>query len=389
MAGDFWGVLAAHHKNTADELRAGGPVVEVDGAYHLTRREDVLAVLQNSEVYSAVRQRGAAILAGFDVVALDALPLTLDPPDHTRYRKMLAPLLAGAVRDLVPVLTGQAGALIDAVAASGGCDAMASVAHPFAAQAFMTLCGFPLDDSDRVARWVGTLLDPSTDDGCPYLSAVFEMFGYLTAAVGERRSNPGLAGVLSPLVAGLNDSEAVAMSMVLALGGLEIVATTACNALWVLAMDPQLRDVLLDDPKQVPVFVDEILRLEPTMEPARWCTRDVTIAGVQIPAGSAVRLHLGVINRDEGDGITVVDGRIVRRRHWSFGAGPHRCPGAHLARAELTVMITEWLRRIPEFSLDVSGIYKGGAVPLPRLPLRWSVAKPAVPRLETPAGVVE
>jgi cytochrome P450 len=85
----------------------------------------------------------------------------------------------------------------------------------------------------------------------------------------------------------------------------------------------------------------------------RVTTEAVTVAGVTIPAGAQVRLCLGAVNRDgsdltSGDDV-VMDGKL--HRHWSFGGGAHRCLGSHLARMELSIVITEWLRHIPEFEL--------------------------------------
>ena len=128
------------------------------------------------------------------------------------------------------------------------------------------------------------------------------------------------------------------------------------TALLELARNPELRATLRDDPDQMDVFVEEIVRLEPPapMLP-RVTTAEVTIGDITLPPDTQVRLCIGAINRDDSDEIStndvVMDGKV--HRHWGFGGGPHRCLGSHLARMELKLILDEWLRRIPEFSVKV------------------------------------
>lgn len=85
----------------------------------------------------------------------------------------------------------------------------------------------------------------------------------------------------------------------------------------------------------------------------RVITEMVTVGGMTVPAGSHVRLCMAAVNRDGSDATSidelVLDGKV--RRHWGFGGGPHRCLGSHLARMELTVIVSEWLNRILDFEL--------------------------------------
>ena len=120
-----------------------------------------------------------------------------------------------------------------------------------------------------------------------------------------------------------------------------------------LARRPHLRTELCENPDQIRVFVEEIVRLESSAPIVpRVTTEDVTVAGITPPAGSQVRLCLGAINRDGSDAISgddlVMDGKV--HKHWGFGGGPHRCVGSRLARMEMNVVVTEWLSRIPSSS---------------------------------------
>ncbi|MCW2689233.1 MAG: Cytochrome, partial [Mycobacterium sp.] len=189
------------------------------------------------------------------------------------------------------------------------------------------------------------------------LTPALELFTYLTDAITKHRANPG-PDILSQVLTGddpLDDAEAIGLSYLFVLAGLDTVTSALGSALLKLAREPQLRRKLRDDPEQVKVFVDEIVRLEPPAPVVPRVTTDsVTIGDITLPAGSQVRLCLGAINRDDSDAISandvVMDGKV--HRHWGFGGGPHRCLGSHLARMELTLITNEWLRRVPDFDVE-------------------------------------
>jgi cytochrome P450 len=185
---------------------------------------------------------------------------------------------------------------------------------------------------------------------------------------------------LSQLLTGddaLDDAEAIGLSYLFVLAGLDTVTAAMTAALLELARNPQLRATLRDDPSQMSVFVEEIVRLEPPapMVP-RVTTAEVTIGDVTLPPDTQVRLCIGAINRDDSDSTStndvVMDGKV--HRHWGFGGGPHRCLGSHLARMEMTLIIGEWLHRIPEFSLEPGFtpeiVFPANTFALARLPLR-------------------
>jgi cytochrome P450 len=152
----------------------------------------------------------------------------------------------------------------------------------------------------------------------------------------------------------LNDTEAIGLSLVFVLAGLDTVTSAIGATMLELAQHPELRSSLRENPDGVSEFVEEMIRLEPSAPiVGRVTTEPVTVAGVTLPAGAEVRLCLGAINRDGSDAISgddfVMDGKL--HKHWGFGGGPHRCLGSHLARMELKLVVTEWLSRIPEFEL--------------------------------------
>ena len=358
-------------------LRDAGPVVFMNGWYYLTRRVDVLTALRNPELFSA---RLALQPPGS---ALPMVPLGFDPPEHTRYRKILQPFFSpSALSTSLPVLKEHAKAMITALAAQGGCEGMADFANLYPFQVFLALYGLPLADRDRLITWKDSILATSS---LPYptdadLAPGRELYSYLCEAIEHRRQNPG-SDILSQLLSAqdsLEFIEVLGMTHLLLLAGLDTVTAAIGFSLFELARSPQLRTALRRNPRDIRVFIEEIVRLEPSAPVApRVTTETVAIGGMTLPAGAPVRLCLAAINRDGSDAIStdelVMDGKV--HKHWGFGGGVHRCLGSHLARMELSVVVEEWLEAIPEFDLPPGYLpeigYPAKTFALKALPLRY------------------
>jgi cytochrome P450 len=356
--------------------RDAGPVVYMDGWFYLTRRDDVLDALRKPEVFSSKK--------AFDMLGspLPLVPIAFDPPEHTRFRHVLQPFFSPhTLGEMLPALQQQAVDIVGAVAARRECEVMADIAIPYPSQVFLTLFGLPLEDRDRLIAWkdgVINLADRPSLEGVD-LTPALELFSYLTDAINERRQNPD-RDILSQVLTGehaLDDAEAIGLSYLFVLAGLDTVTSSMGSALLELARNPELQAALRDDPEQIKVFIEEIVRLEPPAPLVpRMTTEAVTIGDVTLPAGAQVRLLLGAINRDESDEIStnhvVMDGKV--HRHWGFGGGPHRCLGSHLARMELTLIVDEWLKRVPAFELAPGYtpeiVFPANTFALASLPLR-------------------
>jgi cytochrome P450 len=358
-------------------LRDAGPVVLSDGWYALTRREDVLAALRNPNVFSSKK--------AFEVVGapLPLVPAAFDPPEHTRFRRILQPFFSPhALGAILPSMQAQVVDIIESIAGRGECEVMADLATPYPSQVFLTLFGLPLQDRERLIGWKDAIIElsiPNAASETPDLTPALELFGYLTDAVAAHRRAPG-DDVLSRVLAAddaLTDDEALGMAFFFVLAGLDTVTSAIGAAMLELARRPDVRTRLCERPDEISVFVEEIVRLESSAPVVpRVTTEDVTVAGVMLPKGSRVRLCLGAINRDGTDALSgddlVMDGKV--HKHWGFGGGPHRCVGSHLARMEMKVVVTEWLSRIPHFELapgyQPEITWPSPTCTLPRLPLR-------------------
>ncbi|MGB6209849.1 cytochrome P450 [Mycobacterium sp.] len=333
-------------------LRDAGPVVFMNGYYYLTRREDVLTALRNPKVFSsrlALQPPGSPI---------PVVPLAFDPPEHTRYRKILQPFFSPhGLSQSRPVLERHAAEMIGALVDRGECEVMKDLANLYPFQVFLDLYGLPLEDRDKLIAWKDAVIaDKPYVSTTDIASPARELFEYLTDMIKQRRQNPG-SDMLSAVMASdgdLTDLELLGMSHLLILAGLDTVTASIGFSLLELARRPDLRSMLCDNPKQIRVFIEEIVRLEPSAPVApRVLTETAVVGGMMLPKGSSVHLCMAAINRDGSDSTStdelVMDGKV--HRHWGFGGGPHRCLGSHLGRMELTVIVSEWLKQIPEFHL--------------------------------------
>ena len=357
-------------------VRDAGRVVFIDGWYYLSHRDDVLAALRNPELFSSKK--------AFDILGapLPLVPISFDPPEHTRFRKILQPFFSPhTLNEMLPSLQKQAIDIVDDIATKGECEVVADLAIPYPSQVFLTLFGLPLEDRDRLIAWkdsVIALAESPTLEGAD-LTPAMELLTYVSEAINERRANPG-PDILSQVLTGedaLDDAEVMGLSFLFVLAGLDTVTAAMSTALLELARNPELRTTLREDPNQMSVFVEEIVRLEPPapMLP-RVTTAEVTIGDITLPADTQVRLCIAAINRDDSDATStndvVMDGKV--HRHWGFGGGPHRCLGSHLARMELTLVLDEWLKRIPEFSVEAGYephiVFPAQTFALERVPLK-------------------
>ncbi len=362
-------------------VRDAGPVVRSRyGAYMIVSSETVEFVLKHPELFSSKR--------AFDIVGspLPMVPIAFDPPEHTRYRRVLQPFFSPrGTASWLPMVRSLARELIDGFAGRGECDLVAELAVPLPAQVFLTLFGLPLEDRDRLIAWKEALLHNFGFQGGepPSERAVrlgAELYGYLVDHIAERRRRGGTDDLLGQLLADtsderLSDEEILGLSFLFVLAGLETVTSALSTAFAALAAQPGLRRQIVADPAAIPRAVEELLRFDgPVVFVPRIATEDVELAGQPIAAGSYVMVAIAAASRDaaEHQDPDTIDFRR-QERNLAFGGGPHRCLGSHLARMEMRVALQEWHRRIPEYRLAPGVVpratWPAGLVGIDSLPL--------------------
>jgi cytochrome P450 len=325
------------------------------GFWVLTHYDDIRAVLQDPGAWS---NQASAIPAR----PVRLLPVNLDLPEHTRYRKIVnGPFSPGSVRALEADIRTATRSLLDGIEVGVEFDLVAAFSKPFPSKIFCAIFGLPSAEYVRFIRWTELLLHSS--DMQAREAATTELRNYLRELIGERRDRPR-EDLLSHLVqaevdgARLTDDELVEFGHTLFTAGLDTV-TNALNFMFHhLGLHHDDRDRIAADPSLVPAAVEELLRLYSFVQLTRTATRDVRVAGVDIKQGEHILLPLASAGRDEDVFGAVDDVDIDRHpnRHLAFGAGPHRCVGSHLARLELQVALAEWLARFPRYDVIPSPV---------------------------------
>jgi cytochrome P450 len=378
--------LRQGHHDAWDRVRDETPVFRSDAAgkwdlWYLLSYHDIHAALQQPGTFSS---RSVSYLQEADH---RWIPEELDPPEHTKYRQLLNPLLsptrvAGLEQDIRELCT----TLIDGFAPDGACDLVVDFARRFPTTIFMRLMGLPVEQADTFLEWVHRLMhltqvdDP---DGSIRADAAATIYAYLLELINDRR-NESRDDIVSYLVGCtldgriLSDDELREICFLLYMAGLDTVAGMLGYTFRHLATHPVHRALLREHPEMIPDAVEEFLRYYSIVTPSRVVAHDVDFAGCPMKASDRVVAPLAAANRDPQEFAKAEEFVIDRRpnRHIAFGAGPHRCLGSHLARLELRVALEEWHRQIPEYEIRAGAVLKqhiGGVAGLETLPLVWPV----------------
>lgn len=341
------------------ELRARCPVAksEAHGGFWLaSTMEAVRAIALNPAVFSS---RYTSVPKDIGLGDVLFPPVQLDPPDHTRMRKLLLPSFsAQRAEDLREYTRGVVVDLLTDILSRGEqFDASEDFARLVPTAVVCKLLGLPGDIS-LFTGWVRRLLEQVAIDPQDAAIAGAEMFGYINDVVADRREHPGddlLSLMLATEVDGerLEDVEVVFGALSLVLAGVDTTWSTLGSIIHYLALHPDQQRHLRDHPEAMELAREEFLRAFAVVAPARLVAEDTELNGSKLSKGDMVIVSFPSANRDENefpDSEEIVLDRSPNR-HLTFGVGVHRCLGTHIARMELDVALTEFLRVIPEFSL--------------------------------------
>jgi camphor 5-monooxygenase len=298
------------------------------------------------------------------------IPLSLDPPHHGPYRKLLneglSPRAIASRKEAMRALTVE---LIEGFRANGRCNFTHDFAEQLPIRIFLRLVDLPLADSARLKQLADQFTRP---DGSLTFDEVERGFSdYIGPVIRERRGGSGddlITQMVSGQVQGrdLTQDEAENLCTQALVGGLDTVVNLLGFVFAHLAQDGETRRALAADPGKLDDAILEFLRRFPVVSDSREVIGEVEFGGVTFQPRDMVMASTVTIALSERSNPDAMDFRLGRqaRRQFIFGKGHHTCPGAHLARTELKLVLEEWLARIPEFGLPEGGAlsYTSGIV---------------------------
>jgi len=351
------------------------------GCWIASGADEIRAIMQDPEHFSNDRARDPNQGAGGASGRL--IPLFLDPPDHGKYRALLAPVFSPKNIDRVEQsLTGLSTDLIDRFADTGECEFQSAYARPFPVIVFMRMMGMPMEDREQFIKWEHQIFQGKTLE--ERIQAHAGVAGYMRALADEKRKAPA-DDIMSTLVHSQVDGEPIApemldgMYMLLYMAGLDTVAAGLGHTMRYLAEHPQLQARLRASPELIPDAIEESIRFHSWIPTGRLVVKDIALSGATMKAGDWVQTILYGASNDPRDVSHPEEFQVEREpnRHFGFGAGVHRCAGSHLARREMRIGIRMLLERMGEFHVKPGAQlrYEGGFVCLSALPLEWDVRR--------------
>lgn len=307
--------------------------------------------------------------------------LFLDPPDHTRLRKLVSKaFVPKVINALQPEITKLVARLLDQIAEQGRFDVITDLAYPLPVAVICRLLGVPLEDEPKFSR-ASALLAQALD---PFVSLTGEppdgieermragrwLREYLRGLVDERRSRPGedlMSGLIAVEESGdqLTEDEIVATCSLLLIAGHETTVNLIANAVLAMLRNPGQWAALGADADRAAAVIEETLRYDPPVQlVGRIAADDMAIGEVKVVKGDTMMLLLAAAQRDpaEFERPDVFDPDRKPFRHLGFGRGPHFCLGAPLARLEASVALSAvtarfpnaWLLGEPEYKPNVT-----------------------------------
>jgi cytochrome P450 len=353
------------------DLRRRGLVRSPLGSWVTARHETAATILRDRRFStSPVHRRGyrpPAYPAGDPRAELPATDmLTMDPPDHTRLRRLVSSAFTPrAVAGLEPWIRAATDQLLEPVDARAGFDVIDALALPLPIAVICHLLGVPAEDEAKFGAWGREIVTALEPDSAPNgeiktREAELAVTAYLKELVCQRRADPD-DSILSALIAAeeegdrLSSAEVVSTAALLLIAGFITTVNLIGNGTVALLAEQEQWSRLHEEPALVPAAVEELLRYDsPVQLTSRVATQDVETDGAVIPKGATVIVAIGGANRDpdvfDEPDVLRID-RPDASRHLAFSLGIHHCIGAVLARLEGRIAVEELTRRYPVLRL--------------------------------------
>ncbi|MER5770341.1 cytochrome P450 family protein [Streptomyces sp. NPDC001985] len=318
--------------------------------------------------------------------------LNIDPPDHTRLRRLVSKAFTPrTVAEFAPRVQELTDRFIDGFIERGEADLIHEFAFPLPIHAICDLLGVPREDQDDFRDWAGMMIRHGGGPRGGVARSVKKIRGYLVELIHRKRENPGddlISGLIRASDHGehLTENEAAAMAFILLFAGFETTVNLIGNGAYALLTHPEQRERLqtslaAGETGLLATGVEELLRYDGPVEMATWrfATEPLVIGDQEIGTGDPVLVVLAAADRDperfsEPD---VLDLSRRDNQHLGYGHGIHYCLGAPLARLEGQTALATLLRRLPDLRLaaDPADLrWRGGLIMrgLRTLPVRFT-----------------
>jgi cytochrome P450 len=365
------------------DLRENAPIYHHPmGFWLLTRYEDVSWLLRAGLSVEDRNVADSPIQALRETFYGDKMPridgrsmLDRDPPDHTRLRRLVSKAFTPrAVQALRPRVTELVDGMLDAMREARHTDLVEALAFPLPFAVIAEMLGTPTGDHERIRELTGIVVRSLEPVGDPELATAIvaadaELTGIAAEMIAWKRAHPAddlLTALIEAEDGGdvLDDDELIAQTLLLYIAGHETTVNLIAGGTLALLRDPGQLALLRADPALVPNAVEELTRYDSPVQASRRVTLEPTRLGeTELPAGAFVMASLASANRDERFwGPDAAKLRLTRenaRQHVSYGAGPHHCLGASLARMEAQIAFERLTARFPDLALDGEVTWNG------------------------------
>ena len=357
--GDFWSdeVLLDPYPFYR-QLRDLGPAVWLSrhDAWALTRFESVRDGLRNAEVFSSAK---GCMMNDAGNNAFQGVMLCSDDPKHMEMRRVFAkPLMPASLAPLKRRLTELADTRITELLARERFDAVHELAYFLPLSVVTELVGLSEEGKGKMLAWAAAIFDAFGPDThartVEGMEVVMQAFGYIQKLDPAELDPGGWGAALFRAAAEGKIAEAAARAMLMdyLAPSLDTTINATSALIELMAQNPDQWAKLRASPALIPGAIDETIRLEsPIRAFSRYVTRDHSVGGVTLSAGTRVLMLYACANRDERRFEDPETFNIERnaRDQLGFGHGTHSCPGMHLAKLEITTLLEILIRRVEKF----------------------------------------
>ncbi|MBK5264217.1 MAG: cytochrome P450 [Alphaproteobacteria bacterium] len=347
------------------------------GHWVVTRARDVQMVLETPDIFSSRKSSVPKALAPNPPLP----PIQSDPPEHAQYRQLLTDTFSPrSVRRLEEAARALTIKLIDGFEPNGACEFIGEFATHLPIEIFMSIVDLPPSDRLGLLEISEACMRPRKPED--RVNGFATLSRYAREKIRERREKPGndlISTVIAAEVNGqsLSDDTITNIITLVLTAGLDTVASMLGFVVHFLAHNDEHRRQLVAKPALIPRAAEEMLRRFAIATLAREVSEEVTLGQARLLPGDMVVVPTMLGNLDEEifDEPLTVDFQRQIKSHYTFGAGPHRCIGSNLARAELKIFLEEWLSRIPDFAVCPNAmieVNKRVVATMSALPLCWT-----------------